>query len=461
VSLRAAFGRGHEGGACAEPGLRAAGRSGAIDRGAARRLAGGVIAASSSILHFPLVRHLPIVVLGWIAFLATSPAFCGDLVPVSPRVSDTQTVASPFDRLALIRSNLELIEQLRRQGVEVDADGAIARRLLGDAARLTDGRVATLEALEALCAATGSAPAKPERRAGWFTFANVLWLVGACVVVAALGLLARHYLERLVERVPPWAWEVGFYAVCGGAIVAGHWMPVGFRLAPVLPGCIGLLGALGYSRRRRPFRFVQRVPWALACAWGGVAWFYGSETIGFFAVSAALAGLGFAAGMVPGLVEIGFRGRDAVPRATVAAGVLLAAHVALHCSGVSPAWLAPFRAGMGFLGAFVYLLGLLILSSRRYSQYGGKPSNLWTRYASMQAVTAVSGLATIYFGSVHGVDNLLGLGGTFFCLFLLEKYYDLPWRGIGWAWSLLGAGGLLYLFALLVQARPAWFFFMR
>jgi len=172
-------------------------------------------------------------------------------------------------------------------------------------------------------------------------------------------------------------------------------------------------------------------------------------------------GFGFAAGMVPGLVEIGFRGRDAVPRATVAAGVLLAAHVALHCSGVSPAWLAPFRAGMGFLGAFVYLLGLLILASRRYSQYGGKPSNLWTRYASMQAVTVVSGLATIYFGSVHGVDNLLGLGGTFFCLFLLEKYYDLPWRGIGWAWSLLGAGGLLYLFALLVQARPAWFFFMR
>ena len=33
------------------------------------------------------------------------------------------------------------------------------------------------------------------------------------------------------------------------------------------------------------------------------------------------------------------------------------------------------------------------------------------------------------------VGALLGIGGTFFTLYLLEKYFELPWRGVGWAWA--------------------------
>lgn len=362
------------------------------------------------------------------------------------------------EQLARIRSNLELLDQLRRQGVEVDADRAIERRLLAEAEQLTGGRVSSRDELEA---ATNATIGRTERRDGWFTFARFLWLVGAAVVVVALGFLARYYLQRLVARVPAWAWEIFFYALCGGGIVAGRILPTGFHLAPVLPGCLGLIAVLGYSCRRHGLSCERWAPWLLALVWGGAAAAYGSETIGFLAVGAVLAGLGFAAGMIPGLVTIGFRDRAAVPRATLAAGMLLAVHVALHCAGAVPPWLAPFRAGMGFLGAFVYLLGLLILASRYYGGRGRGAARRWPRYAGMQLVTLLSGAATVYFGSVHGVPHLLGLGGTFLCLFLLEKYYDLPWRGIGWAWSLLGAGGLLYLFAQFVQARPAWFFFMR
>ncbi|HLP09282.1 MAG TPA: hypothetical protein VK178_14040 [Opitutaceae bacterium] len=362
------------------------------------------------------------------------------------------------DALARLGSNLELIDQLRRQGVEVDADRAIERRLLDEAAQLTGGRVRTRTELNQ---ATGVAAGRSERRRGWFTFAHVLWTIGAVIVVAASGFLARHYLGRLLLRVPPWAWETGFYALCGAGVLAGAIMPAGFRLAPVLPGCLGLVAVLAYSCQRHRLSCEQWAPWLFAVVWGGAAAGYGSETLGFLAVGAVLTGLGFAAGMIPGLVMIGFRDRAAVPRATIAAGVLLAAHVALHCAGVAADWLKPFRAGMGFLGAFVLLLGLLILASRRYDGRRWAGRRFWSRYAAIQVVTCVVGVATIYFGSVHGVPHLLGLGGTFFCLFLLEKYYDLPWRGIGWAWSLFGAGGLLYLFALFVQARPEWFFFTR
>ncbi|MFT3830191.1 MAG: hypothetical protein QM691_10870 [Opitutaceae bacterium] len=375
----------------------------------------------------------------------------------SARAAELPVTAAPDD-LARLHSNLELIDQLRRQGVEVDADRAIERELLAEAAQLTDGRVRTRTELNDV---TAAAVGRSERRRGWFTFAHVLWTIGAVIVVAASGFLARHYLGRLLLRVPPWAWEAGFFALCGAAIGAGAIMPAGFRLAPVLPGCLGLVAVLAYSCRRHRLSCEQWAPWLLAGVWSGAAAAYGSETLGFLAVGAVLTGLGFAAGMIPGLVTIGFRDRAAVPRATFAAGVLLAAQVALHCAGVAPVWLGPFRAGMGFLGAFVLLLGLLILASRRYDGRRRAGGRFWLRYVVMQMVTCAVGVATIYFGSVHDVPHLLGLGGTFLCLFLLEKYYDLPWRGIGWAWSLFGAGGLLYLFAQFVQARPEWFFFTR
>ena len=427
-----------------------------IDGGSPRRFHGGVSGFLYT-LCFQLRRCAFALGCGLVLCLP-SPAGSA-LASVPAPAAEASAAGEPAcESLALICSNLELIDQLRRQGVEVDADGALARRLLADAARLSDGRVRSRAELQATLR---PAMVSSVRREGWFTFAHVLWMVGAVAVVSALGILLRHYLARLIEDVPAWVWELSFYVVNLGGIVAGRLLPEGFHLAPVLPGCLGLIGALAYSRRRHGFRGEQWMPWVLALGWGATALGYGSATIGFLTVCAVLVGLGFAAGMVPGVVGVGFRSRAMVPRATLGAGVLLAVHVALHCAGASPAGLAPFRASMGFLGAFVFLLGLLVLANRYYWRRSWAGARSWLPYVVAQGVTCAAGVATIYLGTVHGVPHLLGLGGTFFCLFLLEKYYDLPWRGIGWAWSLLGAGGLLYLFAQFVQARPAWFFFTR
>jgi hypothetical protein len=371
--------------------------------------------------------------------------------------NETKAV-STLDELTVIRSNLELIAQLRRQGVEVDADGSIAQRLLADVGRLTGGQI---DSLEKLRAATGSAPTPQERKHGWFKFVYVLWFTGALAVVAALAILFRHYLAWLIQHIPMRVWEMVLYLICLGAIAAGRVMPVGNTLAPVLPGCLGLLGCFYFSKRLHGFRPESWMAWLFVLVWGAAALVYRSETLGFFTVSAALTGLGFFAGMVPGVVFLGFRNADVIPRTTLAASVLLAVHVALHCLGTEPAVLAPFRVGMGFLGAFVYLLGLLILSSLHYARRGWPQEQRWVRYATMQVLTIASGITALYLGSVYKVEMLLGLGGTFFYLYLMEKYYEIPWRGIGWAWALLGTGGLLYGFALFAQARPEWFFFMR
>ena len=185
---------------------------------------------------------------------------CLVLIPLES-VGQTNTTASEksapsstLDQLTLIRSNLALIEQLRNQGVEVDADRAIERRLMNDAARATEGRVNSLETLRA---ATGSAPTFRERQVGWFTFLHVLWLIGALVVVAALFILFRHYLERMIKRVPVQVWEVLFYLLCAGAIVAGRFMPAGFVVAPVMLGCLGLLGCFYFSKRLHRFQRID------------------------------------------------------------------------------------------------------------------------------------------------------------------------------------------------------------
>jgi len=366
--------------------------------------------------------------------------------------------STTLDELTIIRSNLELIEQLRRQGVEVDADGAISHRLLAKATQLTDGRVNSLDTLHA---ATGTAPTPQVRQNGWFKFVHILWLTGAFIIIAALAILFRHYLAWLISRIPMRVWEASLYLACLGAIAAGRFMPESNTLAPVLPGCLGLIGCFFFSRRVHGFKPKGWMSWLFVLVWGATAIIYHSETLGFFTVAAALTGLGFLAGMVPGLVFLGFRNADVIPRTTLAAGVLLAVHVALHCLGANPVALAPFRAGMGFLGSFVYLLGLLIMSNLYYARRGWPKSQYRVRYALMQALTIASGIAALYLGSVYKIEALLGIGGTFFYLYLLEKYYELPWRGIGWAWALLGTGGLLYGFALFAQARPEWFFFMR
>ncbi|MBK9992331.1 MAG: hypothetical protein IPP19_16825 [Verrucomicrobia bacterium] len=379
-------------------------------------------------------------------------------VETSSAPPQTTSTSSALDELTVIRSNLEMIGQLRRQGVEVDADGAISRRLLDKAAQLTEGRVHTLDTLHA---ATGTAPTPQERQHGWFTFVHVLWLTGAFVIIAALAILFRHYLAWLICSIPVRAWEALFYLACLGAIAAGHFMPERNTLAPVLPGCLGLIGCLFFSKWIHKFKLKEWMAWFFVLVWGATAIFYRSETLGFFAVSAALFALGFLAGMVPGVVVLGFRNAAVIPRTTLAAGLLLAVHVALHCLGADPVVLAPFRAGMGFLGAFVYLLGLLVMSNLYYARHGWSKTRYWARYAMMQALTIASGVAALYLGSVYRIETLLGIGGTFFYLYLLEKYFELPWRGIGWAWALLGTGGLMYGFALFAQARPEWFFFMR
>jgi hypothetical protein len=79
----------------------------------------------------------------------------------------------------------------------------------------------------------------------------------------------------------------------------------------------------------------------------------------------------------------------------------------------------------------------------------------------MQAIVIGSGVAALYIGTVFGLTMLAGVGGTFFYIYVLEKYYEIPWKGVGWAWSTLFLAGILYGFVIFAQRHPQYFIFMR
>jgi hypothetical protein len=150
---------------------------------------------------------------------------------------------------------------------------------------------------------------------------------------------------------------------------------------------------------------------------------------------------------------MGWTEQDKIPRSTIASFILLAVYVIAKLSSTRlPDAVHLFQTGCLFMGGFVYYLGLLVMSSKWYDEKAN-----WTRYLWMQVLTIGSGLAALYLGATYNIGTLLGLGGTFFAIYLLEKYWEIPWEGAGWAWAALGMAVFLYVFVGFAQAHPQYF----
>jgi hypothetical protein len=134
----------------------------------------------------------------------------------------------------------------------------------------------------------------------------------------------------------------------------------------------------------------------------------------------------------------------------------------LTLTGTNVTSIEVFRGGMSFMGSLVYFLGILIMSSRHYCRNGSFMSSgdtNWLQYSFMQLITVVSGLLALYLGTVFEIHPMASIGGTLFCLYILEKYSDIPWDGVGYYWSFAGLGALLYSFSVIASRYPSYFLF--
>jgi hypothetical protein len=329
-----------------------------------------------------------------------------------------------------------------------------------------------------------------EKTVGFGIFLNtVIVLAGIALLLAVVGLVG-FYLRPLLVAIPAPVYETDAYAVTFLTLLSGYlWRPFHFWLVTIQPlwfvvpaafafgGCVCLSYWLHWERRRKGTRAAVyagpgyvRFPAVLfglcTLVWGALALLYHHlfpqaaipHFLAFISVMALQSFMGFSVITAPGCIAMGWERDSQVARSTQSSLILLAAFVVIKLSGADAGeGVKLFETGCVFMGAFVYYLGLLVLSSKWYRWRAKDAAVRQRRYLQMQAVTVASGVAALYLGSTFGIGSLLGIGGTFFAIYLLEKYYEIPWKGIGWAWSLIGVAVALYFFVGFAREHPQYF----
>lgn len=372
-----------------------------------------------------------------------------------------------IEALVMVQGRLETVADLEERGVlSAEVAGAQRAFYLGEAEAIVGRPVDSSELIALLVAVTRAGqeaqPGTLERVTGFLTFVNVIWVTSSILLVVAVGWLLQLYLLPLLRLIPLVVYELLIYVGCLGFLVAGRFFAAGVDDFVALPGCLGLIGALVASHilhKERLGRWYKETginplsanALLLCLVWAGIAVWYESTLIGFLAVMALEVFLGFSVVVQPLCYFIGFQNKEVIPRAMGASLALLLVYVPARISGWSLAGWEIFAPGALFLGSFVYFIGLLIVSSRFYRPKGG------SYYGRMQLLTIVSGVLALLVGSVWQIGQLQGIGGTFFFLYLLEKYFEVPWRKRHLAWATLGLAVLLYLSALVIRQYPAYF----
>ncbi|MGD1807963.1 hypothetical protein ACP6PL_21365 [Dapis sp. BLCC M126] len=398
----------------------------------------------------------------------------------TPSVSFAQNNINNLDNLPLekvqelisIRHSITTIDELEKRGVLSETQATTETKYYLEKSQIIVGEKLNLEQIIRLTnnyeiVTPGSQTNIIQKIAGFVTFTNIILTAAAILLVLALASLASLYLIPILTLIPDWGYEIIIYLVCLAAIVGGNFV-TGIGEFIAFPGCLGLIGAISFSHylHRKFFQklvddknsypyyldsFILFIIWAIA------AIVYKSSLLGFITIIALETCLGFSVIITPLRYMIGFAEKDVIPRAMSASLILLTIYVSAEVTNVELPYMGIFSTGVLFVGSFVYFVGTLIVSSKWY-EYGNFNIN---RYLWLQFLTIVSGIIALYIGSVWQVLLLQRIGGTFFFLYLIEKYFELPWQQKSWSWATLGLAVILYLSALVAKQYPEYFFLVN
>lgn len=348
-----------------------------------------------------------------------------------------------LDALDVLLLRIETVDDLHQRGLLSAAEAATGvDGYLDDAAAVagTSLNRADLEAARAILEA-GFLD-------GWLDLIDLVWVVVAALLLVSLVWLIRLYVVPLVLHMPRWVHELLAWGACLAVVIApAHLLDGGGRIAVAIVGCLGMVGALLLTldihfRRWGSGSALRSCSLILCAAWAAVAIGYGSAFIGGMAVFAWLGAAGSR-----------LLGEDQAVHAAMLASLTLllpALGVALTRTPL-PETLAVFQPGALALCGTVYLSGCLVLSSRHYPQRG-------RAFVLHQLLALGSAAAAVVLGTVAGLDHLQEAGGTFFAAYLLEKFFEIPWKRAGYAWMCLALAGVLCAGAAFAERHPELFF---
>ena len=288
---------------------------------------------------------------------------------------------------------------------------------------------------------------------GFFTFINTLWLMAILGIAVSIGpslmvLLRplREWLRRcakwafqnivqpLVRRLHDWGvLEGGAWALCGGLVVQAQQHAAEEVALYIASTGLALAGpALAYSTFCHGGKLQGGSPSALhrmVSTWtaftaAALAMAHGSTFLGYVAVVALYAAIGFHVVAYGLCLAIGFEDDSAMEACAVTSFMLLTGVGALRFLNTSFGWAAslePFRSAVSVFGSVILFLALLIMSSRFYrrARYGHR-----SYYGFVNVLTLVLLLGFMAVGLVGGLAGMANTATVFLVLWLVEKYAD-------------------------------------
>lgn len=324
---------------------------------------------------------------------------------------------------------------------------------------------------------------------GFFTFVNIMWFIGIALLLLGLGTLIYLYRRLWLHILTPikqvwqailslvpiiWRWvqtiPVSVYEVLlamisfllmfnaiGGDTTRSY---IALTGAFILVACIILsiylheqqAKAWGKKLKEKKISPLAVITGFVFLAWSAAAIYQQSQLVGIFAIMALMASLGFTVMVGRLCYFFGFTKYRQIPRTVIAAFLLLLVYGLAHVGKIDLGQLRVFETGVFYVASPIYFIGLLIVSSRYFH------TTMDTKYIYLQLLTIASGIMALFVGSVYEINALRGFGGTFFFIYLIEKYTELPWNRKKLAWPIFILGALLFAMAYVINEYPEYFF---
>jgi len=286
-----------------------------------------------------------------------------------------------------------------------------------------------------------------------FLILAILLIVGGCI------LLFGVHIKSILLVVPSVVIEFVLYVGLGFAVYVTPkvfsqdiYYIWGLLFAMGLSATTCLTGYRMKGGNMQLFYFVNMLIHAIA------GMYLQSSLVCSVAVSFFMSLIGFHMGFGQGYVVLGYTEKKYVASATMASGIVTfmgsLLRVSLENSIASATPISPlmqyaqlFVPGMIWLGPSVFFLSMLISSSKLYC-------NNNELYASNNMLNILLSASAVVLGNLYGIPQLSGFSGTFFALFLAEKYVELvPNRVEVWAITSILVGTILYAFNVYFRAE--------
>lgn len=267
---------------------------------------------------------------------------------------------------------------------------------------------------------------------------NAVYLLGVAIFLCGGFAVCNRYILPLLLSLSVNMRICLAYSV-SGIVIAYAYVAVEF-----LQGYISFIGALlfgfayGYHIAVKSSEesevSISLVILPIVLIWGTLAVVFQSKLIGFITVAALETMLGFVIYKSPMCTTIGFTEESSVPTSFLTSGILLGFYIyyvinvkqngMLSASVISS--IETFEVGILFLCTFVTFLSLILLSSKWFHDMESK--SYLSKYISYNIVALLFGLTSFYLGSINLTLGLFrGVASTFFVLYLMEKYCEIPW----------------------------------